>query len=68
MWETSITNLLQRNSSDLSLKKSSLGEVLNMSVYVMTLAYTACESCGVDFYFHSSQSVINSNSTILIDR
>ena len=39
-----------------------------MSVYVMTLAYTACESCGVNFYFHSSQSVINSKSSIIADR
>jgi len=36
-------------------------QVLNVSLHMMTLAYTACHSCGRDFYFYSSQSVKSNN-------
>ena len=35
-------------------------QVLSVAQFSMTLALTASQSCGKDFYFHSSQSVANS--------
>ena len=56
-WESQITPLLTAVSN--GTKRAALEQVLTLSSFMMTLAFTACQSCGKDFYFHSSKAVRN---------
>ena len=55
LWETSLRSLIAVNSA--GNRRSQYEQVLMLAVHMLTLAYTACQACGEQFYITSVQSV-----------